>query len=102
MTRDPERFLLLPALAMRAPSRVVVLSLLVSLISLGLAVYSTTSSRAEAPPARVSSLSAARFFVLLPDGRVEITDAWSRRVFRWDGQRWQQSESGSAAHSDSR
>jgi hypothetical protein len=91
---------------MRAPSRVVVLSLLVSLISLGLAVHSATSSRAEAPPPRVTtpgtSLSAARFFVLLPDGRVEITDAWSRRVFRWDGQRWQQSESLTTAHSDSR
>ena len=38
-------------------------------------------------------MSAARFFVLLPDGRVEITDAWSRRVFRWNGQRWTQTES---------
>jgi hypothetical protein len=98
--------LLLPPFAMRTPSRVLVLSLLVSLISLGLAVHSATSSRAEAPPARPSapatSLAAARFFVLLPDGRVEITDAWSRRVFRWDGQRWQQSESRTAASSDSR
>jgi hypothetical protein len=102
----PERFLLLPHLAMRTPSRVVVLSLLVSLISLGLAVYSATSSRAEAPPPRASapatSLSAARFFVLLPDGRVEITNAWSRRVFRWDGQRWQQSESWTPTLSGSR
>jgi hypothetical protein len=93
---------------MRTPSRVIVLSLLVSLVSLGLAVYSARSSRAEAPPSRAStpspSLSAARFFVLLPDGRVEITDAWSRRVFRWDGQRWLQSDSRTPTptYSDSR
>jgi hypothetical protein len=31
--------------------------------------------------------------MLLPDGRVEITDAWSRRMYRWDGQRWQETDS---------
>ena len=34
------------------------------------------------------SLAASRIFMLLPDGKVEITDAWARRVFRWDGKRW--------------
>lgn len=77
------------------PSRTVVLSLIVSMLALGLAIYGATVSPADAPPVRqpVTSLSAARFFVLLPDGRVEITDAWSRRIFRWDGQRWLETES---------
>jgi hypothetical protein len=76
------------------PTRAVVLSLVVSLIALALAVYGATSSPADAPPRLpAQSLSAARYFVLLPDGRVEITDAWSRRAFRWDGRRWQEIES---------
>jgi hypothetical protein len=77
------------------PSRSLVLPLLVSLLALALAVYGATVSPADAPPPRPTptSLAAARFFVLLPDGRVEITDAWSRRVFRWDGHRWIQTES---------
>jgi hypothetical protein len=71
------------------------LSVVISLIAMGLAVYGARVSPAEAPPTKPPSvsLSAARFFVLLPDGRVEITDAWSRRVFRWDGHRWTQGES---------
>ncbi|OGK97965.1 MAG: hypothetical protein A3E31_04685 [Candidatus Rokubacteria bacterium RIFCSPHIGHO2_12_FULL_73_22] len=40
----------------------------------------------ERAPAR--PLSASRLFMLLPDGRVEMTDAWARRVYRWDGRRW--------------
>ncbi len=91
---------------MRAPTRILVLPLLVSLISLGLAVYSATTSRAEAPTPRSAApaapVSAGRFFVLLPDGGVEITDAWSRRVFRWDGQHWLQTDSRIFNPSDSR
>src|SRR3970040_1423154 len=34
----------------------------------------------ERAPAR--PLSASRLFMLLPDGRVEMTDAWARRVYR--------------------
>jgi hypothetical protein len=100
--RARERFLL-RLCAVR--TRAIVLSLVVSLLSLALAVYGATSSRADAPAptgSPATSLSAARFFVLLPDGRVEITDAWSRRVFRWDGLRWVQTESRSLARSDSR
>lgn len=79
---------------MRKPGRAVWLSLVISLVAMGLAVYGARVSPAEAPPTRppAVSMSAARFFVLLPDGRVEITDAWSRRVFRWDGHRWTQTE----------
>jgi len=85
------------------PTRAIVLSLVVSLIALALAVYGATSSPAEAPPRPpMQSLSAARYFVLLPDGRVEITDAWSRRVFRWDGRRWHETESLSVPRPDSR
>jgi hypothetical protein len=89
---------------MRKTSRVVVLCLLVSSVALGLAIYGAASSRADAPPARPSPtpLAAARFFVLLPDGRVEITDAWSRRTFRWDGSRWTQTETHVQSSSSSR
>ena len=90
---------------MRKPGRVIMVSLIVSLLSLGLALYGATSSPADAPSTTRSpgpSLSAARFFVLLPDGRVEITDAWSRRVFRWDGQHWVQTESRSLPRPESR
>jgi peptidoglycan/LPS O-acetylase OafA/YrhL len=93
--RDPLGTLLAESAPMTwKPSRAVVLSLIVSLFALALAVYGATGSPAEAPARPpLQSLSAARYFVLLPDGRVEITDAFSRRVFRWDGRRWQETES---------
>jgi len=76
------------------PSRGIALSLVVSLLVLALAIYGVTVSPAEAPPRPAQpSLSASRFFVLLPDGRVEMTDAYTRRVFRWDGRRWLELES---------
>jgi len=76
------------------PSRGIAMSLVVSLVVLALAIYGATVSPAEAPPrAAQPSLSATRFFVLLPDGRVEMTDAYTRRVFRWDGKRWLELES---------
>ncbi|HEU4371184.1 MAG TPA: hypothetical protein VFV05_23435 [Methylomirabilota bacterium] len=80
---------------MLKPSRTVILSLAVSLLALALAVYGARVSPAEPPQSRppAPSASASRFFVLLPDGRVEITDAWSRRVFRWDGHRWTEIQS---------
>ena len=86
------------------PSRSLLLSFVVSLLALALAIYGATVSPADAPPPRPTppSLSAARFFVLLPDGRVEITDAWSRRVFRWDGHRWLETESLALPRPDSR
>jgi hypothetical protein len=71
------------------------LPLILSLLALALAGYAATTSPADAPPvpAPDTPLSAARFFVLLPDGRVELSDAWSRRVFRWDDGRWVEAES---------
>lgn len=91
-------------LGMRKPGRAIWLSLVVSLLALGLAFYGARVSPAEAPAPKpaATSLSASRFFVLLPDGRVEITDAWSRRVFRWDGHRWAQTESLALPRSDAR
>ena len=77
-------------------SRGVVLSVVVSLLALSLAIYGARVSPADAPPpakAAPTSLATGRFFVLLPDGRVEITDGWSRRVFKWNGQQWLQVES---------
>jgi hypothetical protein len=80
---------------MLKPARGVVLSLVVALLALGLAIYGARVSPAEAPATRppATSLSAARFFVLLPDGRVEISDGISRRVFKWNGQQWTQVDS---------
>ena len=89
---------------MRKPGRGVVLALLVSFLALGLAVYGARVSPADAPPPRTVSptLAAARYFVLLPEGRVEITDAWSRRVFKWDGRKWDALESRSLPRPDTR
>jgi hypothetical protein len=76
------------------PSRGIALALVVSLVVLAVAIYGATVSPAAAPPRpSTPSLSASRFFVLLPDGRVEMTDAYTRRVFRWDGRRWLELES---------
>jgi hypothetical protein len=97
-------------LAYRSPSmgklsRGFALSVVVSLLALSLAIYGARVSPAEAPPpakAAPASLAAGRFFVLLPDGRVEITDGWSRRVFKWNGHQWLQVESLSQPRPDSR
>ena len=80
------------------------LSLVVLVGAMAFAVYGARVSPAAAPPSKSPAipLSSARFFMLLPDGRVEITDGWSRRVFRWDGQRWIQTESLSLQPSSSR
>ena len=85
-------------------SRSLLVSGIVFLLALVLAMYSAGVSPADAPQPRPTSasLAAARFFVLLPDGRVEINDARSRRVFRWDGHRWLETESLRGAQSDSR
>lgn len=65
--------------------------LLVALVGLALLFVAL---RPSATPAAVDTraparaLGASRVMMLLPDGRVEFADAWSRRVFRWDGRRW--------------
>ena len=85
------------------PSRAIVLSLVVSLVALAFAIYGVTASPAEAPPRPSQpSLSASRFFVLLPDGRVEMTDAYTRRVFKWDGTRWLELDSRALSRSTSK
>lgn len=76
------------------PNRGIVVALVMSLVALAFAIYGVTASPADAPPrAPQPSLSSSRLFVLMPDGRVEITDSRERRVFRWDGKHWQQLES---------
>jgi hypothetical protein len=83
------------------PGRMIAVALLFGIVAL--VIYGVTASPAEAPPrASAPALAAARFFVLLPDGRVEISDAWNRRVFRWDGHRWLQTESRSLPRSEAR
>jgi hypothetical protein len=88
-----ERFLL-PPRAMPRYTRTLLIALTASIATFAVTVYGARVSPAAAPPraAPAPSLSASRFFMLLPDGRVEITDAWSRRIYRWDGQRWQEGE----------
>ena len=75
--------------------RTVLIALTASIATFAVTVYGARVSPAEAPPrasASSPSLSASRFIMLLPDGRVEITDSFSRRVYRWDGQRWQEGD----------
>lgn len=86
--------MLIPGVMAWKSSRGIVMALVVAFVVLALAIYGVAVSPAEAPsrPAQ-PALSATRFFVLLPDGRVEMTDAYTRRVFRWDGTRWLELES---------
>jgi hypothetical protein len=39
-------------------------------------------------PSSGRSLTSSRFLMLLPDGKVEVTDAWARRLYQWDGRTW--------------
>lgn len=86
-----ERMLLRPTPAMF--TRIAIGLIIVATVALTLASFggslapSVTPAKSAATP-----LGAGRFFMLLPDGRVEISDAWSRRVYRWDGHRWLQLE----------
>lgn len=60
-----------------------------SLVVLAVAAFGGSSGPADTRDAAAArSLPSARLFMLLPDGKVEISDAWARRVYRWDGQRW--------------
>ena len=86
---------MLPVRAMPRYARTILIALTASIATFALTVYGARVSPAESPSraaASATSLSASRFFMLLPDGRVEITDAWSRRMYRWDGQRWQETD----------
>jgi hypothetical protein len=74
----------------RALVALVVVGLLgLALVTFGSAVVpeSVHSKSSSAKP-----LAGSRFFMLLPDGKVEITDAWARRVYRWDGRQWVEQE----------
>lgn len=76
-----------------------ILVLLVAVLAIGISFYDTYDS-AISPAASVSgsrpaptTIAGARTFLLMPDGMVEVTDAWARRVFKWDGTRWLEHES---------
>ena len=89
--------------AMPRYARTMLIALTASIATFAVTVYGARVSPAEAPPRTVgASLAASRFFMLLPDGRVEITDSFSRRVYRWDGQRWQEGDARSVSRSTPR
>jgi hypothetical protein len=70
----------------------------IALIGLALATFGSAvvPGVPEAAAGKTPSRTAvnSRFFMLLPNGTVEITDAWARRVYKWDGQQWRQVEAG--------
>jgi hypothetical protein len=75
--------------------RISVAFFIIAVLGLAFAVAVSPVSPAAAParaPSPPSSLAASRLFVLLPDGRVEVSDGPTRRVFRWDGRRWVEAE----------
>ncbi len=65
-------------------------TLTVGLIAAAIAAlaYRPFVSPASSTPRLSPSLASGRVVMLLPDAQVEITDAWARRVYRWDGHRW--------------
>jgi hypothetical protein len=82
--------------------RMVVLLTVAVFALVGLALVNFGSAVApDAVPGKLPgrSVAGSRLFMLLPDGKVEITDTWARRVFKWDGQQWVQVEMSGAATS---
>ncbi len=76
-----------------------ILVLLIAVVALGLSVYDAAVSPAAIVPGAKpapTSIPGARMFLLLPDGKVEVTDALTRRVFQWHGERWVELESTAA------
>jgi hypothetical protein len=89
-------WLLLPTLPMR--TLVLLAVAIIALAGLALATFGSAVVP-EAVPSKTPnrSMAGSRFFMLLPDGMVEITDAWTRRVYRWDGRQWLQVDVSQAA-----
>ena len=77
-----------PEMRYRILVAVVIAGLLVglALVRFGSAVMPESVQTKSASPSR--PLASSRFLMLLPDGKVEFTDAWARRVYRWDGRTW--------------
>jgi hypothetical protein len=69
----------------------IIIVLLVAVAALTLSMHDASVSPAATvgPVTRPgpTAIAGART-VLLPDGKVEVTDAQARRVFLWDGERW--------------
>ncbi len=73
--------------------KIVIVALSLGLVVLSLAAFGGAlapepHAQKLAVAAPQKSLAAARVFMLLPEGKVEISDAWARRVYRWNGERW--------------
>lgn len=74
-------------------TRIAIGLLLVVIVALAMTTFGGSVAPSAAPAKSAATpLTSGRFFMLLPDGKVEISDAWSRRVYRWDGHRWVQLE----------
>ena len=77
-------------------ARVVIAILTVSLVIVSLAAFggviTSPSSDQTLSKSPGRALQASRLFMLLPDGKVEVTDSWARRVYRWDGTKWTEVE----------
>ena len=74
-------------------TRIAIGLVLLATIALALTTLGGSVATSVAPDkSSATTLGAGRFYMLLPEGKVEISDAWSRRVYRWDGERWLQGE----------
>lgn len=73
-------------------TRMIIAILTASLVVVSLAAFggviSSSPDALGTKPTVSRPLAASRLFMLLPDGKVEVTDAWARRVYRWDGKKW--------------
>jgi hypothetical protein len=72
-------------------SRIVVAVVVVGMLGLVLVTFGGAvmpESTHNKPTSPSRSLSSSRFLMLLPDGKVEVTDAWARRLYQWDGRTW--------------
>jgi hypothetical protein len=69
----------------------IILVLLVAVVALSVSFYDAGITPAAIVPGSTpapASVTEAQVFRLMPDGKVEVTDAQVRRVFQWDGMRW--------------
>jgi hypothetical protein len=72
-------------------NRILVVVVIAGLLGLALVRFGSAvmpESTQTKPASSSRPLATSRFLMLLPDGKVEFTDAWARRVYRWDGRTW--------------
>jgi hypothetical protein len=72
-------------------SRILVAVVVAGMLGVVLVTFGSAVMPESAHPKSASSgrsLTSSRFLMLLPGGKVEVTDAWARRVYQWDGRTW--------------